>query len=345
MSVLETMTPKQRSVYMAKIRGRDTKPETVIRAFLASANIKFETYAEDLPGTPDIVARDARVAVFVHGCFWHQHGCRRNKPKVNRVFWAKKFETSIADARAAEYALRADGWRVLTVWECQDKKKSVRQRLLDLLAKGRQVCHDCSNVAVPEYVHCQRCRHNYAGSSSNVNSLPRVKDDTRVATTRRRRRSLGLCPPCGMPAGDGRAMCPAHAAKSRTTQSSSFKSTYQKLAEKGECRCHAPVRPGSTRCEKCLRKMRREAKKRNLRYKTLGRCRRCPKTALPGKVYCVGCSTKALATNAKALRLFIKRRRDAELCVRCAGPSKTYHCQECRKKIARKVRKRKGAHA
>lgn len=336
-----TMTPKQRSVHMAKIRGRDTKPEMVIREFLASAKVKFETHAEDLPGTPDIVARDARVVVFVHGCFWHQHGCRRHKPKANRVFWEKKFAANIARDRAAERTLRADGWRVFTVWECQVKKRPVRQRLLDALAKGRKVCHDCSNVAVAEYVHCRRCRHYY---SNTPRAARVVKDDTSDAAMRRRRRSLGLCPRCGMPASDTHAMCPAHAAKARAVKGN-FKSTYQRLAAKGECRCHAPVRPGSTRCEKCLRRMRRDAKKRNQRYKNQGRCRRCPSPAETGKVYCGEHYKKARATNAKALKAFIKRRRDAEACVRCGKSSKTYHCPGCRKKIARKARRRKESRA
>lgn len=335
---LADMTPHQRSEHMALIRGRDTKPEMEIRAFLREASIPFETHVETLPGTPDIVCADRKVIVFVHGCFWHQHGCRRRKPKVNRDYWEQKFAANVARDRAAALALRADGWRVLTVWECEARAgRSCRSRLLRALAPGRRLCHNCSHIAAPDYAMCARC---YRRARKQGPLLPRASRG-RDKDVRRRRRRLKLCITCGMPAGEKYSMCPAHAAAlGHRRGHGGYSNTYKRLAEQGECRCHAKVRPGAKRCDKCLRKLRRDAKKRNQRYKQENRCRRCPLPPLPGLLHCEDHHKKTRESARKAMARFIKKRRDAEQCVTCKEPSKTYNCAKCREKIAKRAKKR-----
>jgi len=117
---------------MSAIRGRDTKPEMIVRRFLHARGMRFRLYRRDLPGRPDLIFPKYRVAVFVHGCFWHQHpACRYAvMPKSNRSFWLKKLRgNQQRDLRNAA-KLRKAGWRVLTVWECK-----VDQQALETLAR------------------------------------------------------------------------------------------------------------------------------------------------------------------------------------------------------------------
>jgi DNA mismatch endonuclease (patch repair protein) len=114
------MTVSQR---MAAVRQRNTAPELAFRRELRRLGIRFRIHARGLSGTPDVVLPDSRVAVFVHGCFWHRHrGCARaSTPKSNAVFWSKKFVDNVRrDARNAR-ELRSAGWIVCTVWECKLK--------------------------------------------------------------------------------------------------------------------------------------------------------------------------------------------------------------------------------
>lgn len=113
-------------------RRSDTGPERVVRRALAARGLRFRLENHDLPGSPDIANRSGKWAVFVHGCFWHQHpGCRRaTVPKRNRDWWEEKFrDNQLRDARKVE-ALEALGYRVLTVWECETS---------DLRALGRKL--------------------------------------------------------------------------------------------------------------------------------------------------------------------------------------------------------------
>lgn len=121
---------------MSGIRGRDTKPEMVVRRALFAAGFRFRLHRRDLPGVPDVVLPGRRVAVFVHGCFWHRHGaCRYAKlPSTRQEFWKAKLEGNAArDARAAK-ALLAAGWRVLVVWECAVRDKEMLTSLPETLS-------------------------------------------------------------------------------------------------------------------------------------------------------------------------------------------------------------------
>jgi DNA mismatch endonuclease (patch repair protein) len=118
---------------MSGIRGRNTKPELLVRKALFAAGLRFRLHSSRLPGRPDIVLPRSRCAVFVHGCFWHRHpGCRfAYMPKSNTKFWRDKFETNVRRDEHVKAALRRAGWLVFTVWEC-----SVNQeRLTKLIEK------------------------------------------------------------------------------------------------------------------------------------------------------------------------------------------------------------------
>jgi DNA mismatch endonuclease (patch repair protein) len=122
---------------MSRIRGKDTKPERVVRSLLHREGFRFRLHVRELPGRPDIVLPRHRAVVFVHGCFWHRHpGCPRAfTPSSNVEFWQKKLAANPPRDAANEKALRETGWRVVVVWECETKDaETLRARLLDALA-------------------------------------------------------------------------------------------------------------------------------------------------------------------------------------------------------------------
>jgi len=109
----------RRSAIMRSVRQRDTKPEVALRSALHARGFRFRLQRKDLKGRPDIVLPKHRTCVFVHGCFWHRHGCSKTTtPKSNAAFWNAKFEANVRRDRLAIETLKEAGWRVLTVWEC-----------------------------------------------------------------------------------------------------------------------------------------------------------------------------------------------------------------------------------
>lgn len=122
-----------RSAIMSKVRGRNTKPEMLVRSLLHRLGYRFRLHKKDLPGRPDIVFPSRRAAIFVHGCFWHQHsGCRKASiPETRREFWQAKLQRNVdRDVENVE-ALRARGWKVLIVWECETKDMDALSFKLD----------------------------------------------------------------------------------------------------------------------------------------------------------------------------------------------------------------------
>lgn len=121
--MMDVMTPEQRSRNMSRIRGKDTKPELLLRSMLHAAGFRFRLHHTGLPGRPDIVLPRYRTAIFVHGCFWHRHsGCRyATTPKTRQAFWEEKFHTTIARDKENVKQLHLAGWQVITVWECELK--------------------------------------------------------------------------------------------------------------------------------------------------------------------------------------------------------------------------------
>lgn len=116
----DIMSRERRSALMGRIRGRDTGPEMTVRRLLHAMGYRFRLHVRDLPGKPDIVFRGRRVALFVHGCFWHRHDCGlAYVPKTRAEFWQRKFDGNVARDRRTKRELEVAGWRVVTVWECQ----------------------------------------------------------------------------------------------------------------------------------------------------------------------------------------------------------------------------------
>lgn len=118
------LTPEKRSWNMAQIKGKDTKPEVLVRSMLHRAGYRFRKNVKSLPGKPDIVLPKYRTVIFVHGCFWHRHkGCKyATTPGTNVEFWQKKFERNISNDQKHARELRRLGWNIITVWDCQLKK-------------------------------------------------------------------------------------------------------------------------------------------------------------------------------------------------------------------------------
>lgn len=113
-----------RSRMMSGIRGRDTKPEIIVRKHLHAAGMRFRLAPKNLPGKPDIVLPKYHTVVFVHGCFWHRHpNCQYTAtPKSNAEFWRTKFASNVKRDALVQEKLTAMGWHVLVVWGCQTNK-------------------------------------------------------------------------------------------------------------------------------------------------------------------------------------------------------------------------------
>ncbi|WP_066683674.1 very short patch repair endonuclease [Caulobacter sp. CCH9-E1] len=114
---------EKRSAVMARVKSKDTSPEKAVRRILTRLGVRYRLHRKDLPGNPDIVMPGRKLAVFVHGCFWHGHDCARGSrvPKANRDYWLAKVGRNKARDEKAQEALRADGWTVETIWECELK--------------------------------------------------------------------------------------------------------------------------------------------------------------------------------------------------------------------------------
>ncbi len=106
---------------MSRVRRKDTAPELIVRRVLHRLGYRYRLHAKELPGSPDVVFRPRKAAIFVHGCFWHGHECRRSRPaKSNVPYWLAKIARNRARDAAAESGREERGGRVLTVWECEN---------------------------------------------------------------------------------------------------------------------------------------------------------------------------------------------------------------------------------
>lgn len=109
-----------RSAMMAAVHGKDTRPEKLVRSMLFRAGFRFRLHLKHLPGCPDIVLMRYRTVVFVHGCFWHGHDCRRGKlPSTNRDFWKSKIHGNVVRDLANLRRLEEEGWSVFVIWTCR----------------------------------------------------------------------------------------------------------------------------------------------------------------------------------------------------------------------------------
>lgn len=135
---MDRLSKRRRSANMAAIRGRDTTPERAVAAALTRLKFSFRAHASELPGRPDFILPRRRIAVLVHGCFWHRHrNCRfAYTPKSRIKFWMAKFADNVARDRRVRRVLRGDGWRVVEVWECQAADPTRLDRRLNRAIKG-----------------------------------------------------------------------------------------------------------------------------------------------------------------------------------------------------------------
>ncbi|HCS52202.1 MAG TPA: very short patch repair endonuclease [Planctomycetaceae bacterium] len=119
---MDTVSPETRSRIMAAVPQKHTKPEILVRKICHALGRRFRLHRRDLPGSPDLVFPKDRKAIFVHGCFWHRHGCRlTTTPKSNAEFWQEKFDRNRERDLQANVDLQYDGWEVLVIWQCETK--------------------------------------------------------------------------------------------------------------------------------------------------------------------------------------------------------------------------------
>lgn len=123
---------------MGRVKGRDTKPEILVRSFVHRMGYRFRIHRRDLPGNPDIVFPRHGKVIFVHGCFWHGHeGCPRSKrPTTNKSFWNAKLDGNIERDKRIRRALQRMGWKVFVVWQCEMQEPE------KLLLKLERILHD-----------------------------------------------------------------------------------------------------------------------------------------------------------------------------------------------------------
>ena len=119
---MDVLSPQQRSFNMSRIKSRDTKPEMLVRRWLWSQGYRYRLHRQSLPGTPDIILPRYHAAIFVHGCYWHRHGCKyTTTPSTRRDFWLAKFAKNQKRDQHNIKLLQEMGWRVVIVWECSLK--------------------------------------------------------------------------------------------------------------------------------------------------------------------------------------------------------------------------------
>jgi DNA mismatch endonuclease (patch repair protein) len=137
--MVDTLTPERRSALMKRVGPRNTKPEMVVRRMLHAGGWRYRLHGKGLPGTPDIVFSGRRVAIFVHGCFWHGHDCKLCRlPKTRTEFWAAKLAANRErDARKVGQ-LNDAGWRVMTVWQCSLREPSKVLNDMEVFLRGQE---------------------------------------------------------------------------------------------------------------------------------------------------------------------------------------------------------------
>jgi DNA mismatch endonuclease, patch repair protein len=146
---VDRFTPEQRSRIMAAIHDRNTAPEMLVRSMLHRLGYRYRLHDKRLPGTPDLVFPSRKCVIFVHGCFWHGHSCRRaHLPASNVAFWTEKIEKNKQRDQREYRQLRARGWRILAVWQCEMKDHDfLQKKLTDFLEEAnrneQKGCAEC----------------------------------------------------------------------------------------------------------------------------------------------------------------------------------------------------------
>lgn len=130
-------TKAQRSYNMSRIKGKDTKPEMLVRRFLHANGFRYKLHDKTLPGKPDIVLPKYKTVIFIHGCFWHGHtNCKYFVvPKTRTEWWLNKIHGNQENDIKSSKALKKDGWSIITIWECKLKANKLENTLSSLLTK------------------------------------------------------------------------------------------------------------------------------------------------------------------------------------------------------------------
>lgn len=137
--MVDTRTRAQRSRIMASVGQRNTGPEWIVRRLLHAAGYRYRLHAKDLPGTPDIVFRRLKKAIFVHGCFWHGHGCPKGRaPKSKLEYWGPKLAANQNRDAQVLAELATSGWDTLVVWQCETKDIEALTEKLWVFLEGPQ---------------------------------------------------------------------------------------------------------------------------------------------------------------------------------------------------------------
>lgn len=139
--MVDNRTTESRSRLMSRIGSKHTKPELIVRSLLYRLGYRFRLHCKELPGKPDIAFVGRKKAIFVHGCFWHGHGCKIGRPpKSNLEFWLPKIERNRERDREKKSELEAIGWKVEEVWQCEIKEfQSLERRLSHFLGPNKAI--------------------------------------------------------------------------------------------------------------------------------------------------------------------------------------------------------------
>ncbi len=135
--MIDKLTKKQRSYCMSHNKGKDTKPEFFVRKLVFSLGYRYRLHKKNLLGCPDIVFGPRKKVIFVNGCYWHRHSCKKGQslPETRRVFWRDKFDRTIQRDKDNYKELKRLGWGVLVIWECQlGKIEKLEHRIIRFLA-------------------------------------------------------------------------------------------------------------------------------------------------------------------------------------------------------------------
>ena len=142
---MDSLTPDSRSANMSRIRGKDTKPEMLVRRMLHALGYRYRLHRRDLPGAPDVVFPSRKKVILVHGCFWHQHGgCIDGRlPKSREDYWLPKLRHNVERDRRNIGKLRRGGWKVMKLWECEVlRSENLQERLIQFLSPKGNTAQD-----------------------------------------------------------------------------------------------------------------------------------------------------------------------------------------------------------
>ena len=155
----DVVSPAKRSQMMSGIRGKNSLPEMLVRKALFAMGHRFRLHRRDLPGTPDIAMPGRKIAIFVHGCFWHAHqGCKYAKiPSTRTEFWTAKLQSNVDRDRRAADKLAEMGWRVLNVWECSTRDPGIAAGLPEAIGRWIDGDAEVGDISAQSLTAARQC--------------------------------------------------------------------------------------------------------------------------------------------------------------------------------------------